>query len=220
MNTTNRSIQNLLTLARSAMSLIAALTMWAAAGASSGPAQHSTQPTFSSADDASNRLFKAVQDNNVQAITNILGGRVELTSPGNEVQDKGERELFERKYREMHRLGRESDGSLTLYIGAENWPFPVPLVQRNGVWRFDPDSGSKEVLFRRIGENELTAIDICYEFVAAAKKYREQRNSVIATDSFSASLVARAAAPDPSPQWNWCFIIPGLLFSSHTGRIR
>jgi len=169
MNTTNPSIRNLSRHARSAMSLIATLTMWAAPGASSGLAQPTTQPTFSSADDASDHLFRVVRDNNVQAIANILGGRTELTSPDNEVQDNGDRELFVRKYREMHRLGRESNGSLTLYIGAENWPFPVPLVQTNGVWRFDPDSGSKEVLFRRIGENELTAIDNCHDFAATAK---------------------------------------------------
>lgn len=48
-----------------------------------------------------------------------------------------------------------------LYIGAENWPFPVPLVSRNGVWRFDPQAGSLEILFRRIGENEMTAIGMC-----------------------------------------------------------
>ena len=56
-----------------------------------------------------------------------------------------DRELFVQKYQEMHRLGREADGSVTLYIGAENWPFPVPLVEKNGVWRFDPDAGQKEV---------------------------------------------------------------------------
>jgi hypothetical protein len=94
MNTTNRSIQNLSRLARAAMSLIATLTMWAAPGASSGLAQYNNQPTFSSADDASDHLFQAVQDNNVQAITNILGGRTELTSPDNEVQDKADRDLF------------------------------------------------------------------------------------------------------------------------------
>ena len=75
-----------------------------------------------------------------------------------QTQDKVERELFVQKYQEMHRLGREADGSVTLYIGAENWPFPIPLVATNGVWRFDPDAGAKEVTFRRIGDNELRAL--------------------------------------------------------------
>ena len=109
----------------------------------------------------------------------------------------------------MHRLGREADGSLTLYIGAENWPFPIPLVQKNGRWRFDPDSGSKEVLFRRIGENELTAIAICHEFVAAEKQYRSRPNTANPADSFPASLVARAATEsaggDPVPFQGYYF---------------
>jgi Protein of unknown function (DUF2950) len=212
MNTTNPWVRNLSRHAWSAMSLIAALTVWAAPGASSGLAQHATQPTFSSAGDASDHLFRVVRDNNVHAIANILGGRTELTSPDNEVQDKGDRELFVRKYREMHRLGRESNGSLTLYIGAENWPFPVPLVQTNGVWRFDPDSGSKEVLFRRIGENELTAIDICHEFAATTKKYRDQPNTVIPANNFSASLVARAAGPAINPAGAGDSLFQGYYF--------
>jgi hypothetical protein len=83
-----------------------------------------------------------------------------------------DREMFVQKYQEMHRLGRDADGSETLYIGAENWPFPIPLVEKNGAWHFDPDTGLKEVLFRRIGENELTAIAICHELVAAERQFR------------------------------------------------
>jgi hypothetical protein len=90
-------------------------------------------------------------------------------------------------------VGRDADGTVTLYIGAENWPFPVPLVEKNGAWRFDPDAGAKEVLFRRIGENELTAITICHEFVAAEREYRSTPNTANSADSFPASLVAKAA---------------------------
>jgi hypothetical protein len=61
----------------------------------------------------------------------------------------------------MHRLVREPDGSTVLYIGAENWPFPIPLVSKNGAWYFDSDSGQREILYRTIGENETTAIEVC-----------------------------------------------------------
>jgi hypothetical protein len=156
-------------------------------------AQQSAQQTFASAAEASHRLLQAVQHNNEQAIKSILGGATELASCGDEAQDKAERELFVEKYEEMHRLGRDADGTVTLYIGAENWPFPVPLVEKNGAWRFDPDAGAKEVLFRRIGENELTAIDICHEFVAAEKQYRSQPDTAHPADGLPASLVAQAA---------------------------
>jgi hypothetical protein len=193
MMNTNRWIQKLSRCARSATISFAMLAMWATTAAYPGLAQPSAQQTFPSAAEASQNLFQAVQDNNVQAIANILGGPTELTSCGDEAQDKLDRELFVKKYQEMHRLGREADRSVTLYIGAENWPFPIPLVEKNGVWHFDPDAGLNEVLFRRIGENELTAVAICHEFVAA-EKHRSQPNTVNPADGFPASLVARAAS--------------------------
>lgn len=101
------------------------------------------------------------------------------------------------KYQQVHRLGREADGSMVLYIGAENWPFPVPLIQKNGAWRFDPDAGQKEILYRRIGENELTAIDIYYQLVAAEKQLRSNPNAKTHVDSRLASLVEAAAGGQP-----------------------
>lgn len=87
----------------------------------------------------------------------------------------------------------DGDGSVTLYIGAENWPFPIPLVEKNGAWRFDSDAGLKEVLYRRVGENELTAIAICHDFAAAAKHDRTEPNTANAEDGPATRLVARAA---------------------------
>ena len=192
MNTMNWSVQNVSGRARSSMSPLAILVMWVMAGAYPCLAQP-TQQTFPSASDASQNLFQAVQHNDVQVIANILGGATDLTSCGDEAQDKAERELFVQKFQEMHRLGREADGSVTLYIGAENWPFPIPLVEKNGVWHFDPDTGKKEILFRRIGENELAAIVICHEFVAAEKEYQAEPNSSNPASSFPTTLLAQAA---------------------------
>jgi Protein of unknown function (DUF2950) len=189
MNTINLPIQNLSRRARFAMGLLTILVSTTYVGL----AQQSAPQAFASAAEASQALFQAVQNNNVQAIKSILGGATDLASCGDEAQDTVERELFVEKYQQMHRVARDADRTVTLYIGAENWPFPVPLVEKNGAWRFDPDAGAKEVLFRRIGENELTAITICHEFVAAEKKYRAAPNTANPADSFSASLVARAA---------------------------
>ena len=97
----------------------------------------------------------------------ILGGGSELISSDDKAEDALEREHFVQKYQEMHRWVREPGGIATLYIGAENWPFPIPLVSRNGVWRFDSKAGSDEILFRRIGENEVTAIGMCDTLVTA-----------------------------------------------------
>jgi hypothetical protein len=194
MNTINLCVQRLSEGARSVLVPFAIFAMWTTAGAYPGLAQQSAQQTFPSAAEASQSLFQAVQHNSGQAIANILAGPTELASCGDEAQDKLDRELFVQKYQQMHRLGREADGSVTLYIGAENWPFPVPLVQKDVAWHFDPDAGLKEVRFRRIGENELTAITICHEFAAAEKQHRPQLNTANPADSFPASLIATATS--------------------------
>src|ERR1700745_407794 len=131
-------------------------------------AQTSATRTFSSAGDACHALFQAAQKSDERELEAILGTKKQVISSGDEIEDKLEREQFSRKYQEMHRLVREADGNTVLYIGAENWPFPVPLVSKNGRWYFDSDSGKQEILARRVGENEAAAIQVCEEFVTAA----------------------------------------------------
>src|SRR5579871_308627 len=129
----------------------------------SSPAQ--THPkSFASPGEASSALFEAAQSGNEQTLEAILGAGQEITSSGDDAEDKPEREQFTKKYQEMHRLVREPDGSTVLYIGAENWPFPIPLISNNGAWYFNVEDGKQEMLFRRIGENEMSAIAVCEEF--------------------------------------------------------
>src|SRR5258708_255388 len=77
----------------------------------------------------------------------------------------------DRKDEERQRSANEPDGTKTLYVGAENWPLPIPLVNKNGAWYFDTDAGRQEIMFRRIGKNELIAIQACRELVDAQKSY-------------------------------------------------
>jgi hypothetical protein len=130
-------------------------------------AQKSGPKTFSSPGEASSALFQAVQNGDEEAVESILGAGKEVTSSSDEIEDKLERERFSQKYQEMHRLVREPDGSTVLYIGAENWPFPIPLVSKNGAWYFDSDTGTQEILFRTVGENETTAIQVCHALAKA-----------------------------------------------------
>jgi hypothetical protein len=133
-------------------------------------AQEVEPKTFSSPAEASNALFQAAQKEDEPALEAILGAGKEVTSSSDDVEDKLERERFSQKYQEMHRLVREPDGSTVLYIGAENWPFPIPLVSKNGGWYFDSKTGIEEIKFRRVGENEATAIQVCNAFVMAKKQ--------------------------------------------------
>ena len=128
--------------------------------------------TFHSPEAATQALFAAAQASDQAAMLDIFGpGSNEITSTGDSIQDQNGLNEFVAKYREMHRLRKDPDGATTLYIGAENWPFPVPLVNDSGVWHFDAEAGKKEILFRRIGENEYDAIDICHTLVDAENGY-------------------------------------------------
>jgi hypothetical protein len=134
--------------------------------------QASSPKSFSSAREAAHALADAVQSGNEQAMMEIFGpdGK-DLVSSGDPQEDKEGRDQFSQKYQQMHRLVKEPDGTVTLYIGAENWPFPIPLIESNGSWHFDTTAGKQEVLFRRIGRNEIATIEVCHELVNAEQEH-------------------------------------------------
>ena len=149
-------------------------------------AQQQGQRTFASAEEASNALFAATQSNDEKAMLAVFGpdGK-QVVSSGDDVQDQEMRANFVKKYLQMHRLVNEPDGTTTLYIGAENWPTPIPLVHKGSIWYFDTEAGTKEILFRRVGRNEITTIRVCQELVAAQKDYFSQNHNEYAQRFFS-----------------------------------
>lgn len=139
------------------MSAMAAIVLMAAA---SQAAVEQKQTTFPSAQAAADALFEAVQAGDEKALSRIVGGNTELLSSDDSLQHDQDRRTFVDKYREMHRIGR--DGVFTvLYVGAANWPFPLPLASKDGAWFFDTKTGREEIVLRRIGRNEWSALDIC-----------------------------------------------------------
>jgi hypothetical protein len=135
-------------------------------------AQASGQKTFVSAEEASRAFFVAAQHDDEKDLLDILGpaGKQVIYS-GDPAEDLNSRGQVVVKYREMHRLVKEPDGTTTLYIGAENWPMPIPLVNKAGTWYFDTEAGKQEILCRRIGKNELQAILACHELLDAQNEY-------------------------------------------------
>jgi hypothetical protein len=149
-------------------------------------AQQKGQKTFSSPEEATKAFVAAAQTNDERAILEILGpdGK-EIVSSGDETEDAENHANFARKYEEMHRFVKEPDGSVVLYIGAENWPTPIPLAMKRNLWFFDTEAGKKEILFRRIGRNELSAIRVCQELVAAQKEYYAIQHNEYAKQVYS-----------------------------------
>jgi Protein of unknown function (DUF2950) len=149
-------------------------------------AQQAGQKTFASPEQASTALVTALQNNDTKALLAILGpAGKQIVSSGDETEDAHNRANFAQRYQEMHRLVKEPDGTVTLYIGAKNWPTPIPLVTKGGRWYFDTQAGKREILFRRVGRNEMSAIRVCQELVAAQKEYYSGQNNQYARQIFS-----------------------------------
>jgi len=147
-------------------------------------------PVFDSPDQAIEALCSAVKKDDGALILQLIGP---LASSGDIVKDRADRELFIRKSSEMHRLVKEPDGTVVLYIGAENWPFPVPLILDHGKWHFDQQAGAQEITFRRVGENEMAAIETCR---AIAHPDHVTENTAI--NDYARDVVRTAASPSES----------------------
>jgi hypothetical protein len=144
------------------------------------------QKVFSSPEQASGALFTAAQRNDEQAMLDILGPDArKLVSSGDATEDADDRANFVRRYQEMHRLVKEPDGTTALYVGARNWPVPIPLVGSGTSWHFDTAAAKKEILYRRVGENELSTIRVCQELTAAEKEYHAAQGGHYADKFFS-----------------------------------
>jgi hypothetical protein len=149
-------------------------------------AQQTGQKTFSSPEDASNALLTATQNNDEKAMLDILGPDAkQIVSSGDEAEDAESRASFVQRYQQMHRLVKEADGTTVLYIGAENWPTPIPLVNNSSSWYFDTEAGKQEILYRRIGRNEISTLAVCQELVAAQKEYHSTQHNEYAQKIFS-----------------------------------
>jgi len=165
-------------------------------------AQQPGQKTFSSAEEASNALVTAAHNNDEKAMLEILGPEgKQIVSSGDDAEDVQNRANFVQRYQEMHRLVKEPDGTTILYIGAHNWPTPIPLAHKGNAWYFDTEAGKKEILYRRVGRNELSAIRVCQELVAAQKEYsaqhKEYAQKIFSDDGQQNGLYWKAANGEP-----------------------
>ncbi|MCC6677423.1 MAG: DUF2950 domain-containing protein [Phycisphaerales bacterium] len=135
-------------------------------GCASGPRPYATP------DAAVDSLVTAMRGGNQSELNKILGpDSRELLSSGDEVADASGRAEFLRLYDTKHRLIPDGDDFMTLEVGADEWPLPVPLVKGGDGWTFDTAAGLDEMLSRRIGRNELYAIQVCAAIVDAQREY-------------------------------------------------
>ena len=129
------------------------------------------QKTFASLDEAVNTLVAALRAADRKALVEILGPQGNpLVWSGDDVADRAAFQRFTAEYDRAHRL-EGGDGKVVLYVGADDFPFPIPLVPDGPRWLWDTDAGDDELLNRRIGENELSTIQVCLAYVDAQREY-------------------------------------------------
>ena len=130
------------------------------------------QEQFGTPEAAVEALVAAARSGDGDAVLKVLGpdGKP-IVSSGDPVADSNIREDFVSSYDAKHAMEMEGDGTQTLVIGSDDWPFPIPLINKAGKWQFDTKAGLNEILRRRVGRNELSAIQVCLAYVQAQNEY-------------------------------------------------
>jgi Protein of unknown function (DUF2950) len=151
--------------------MAAAQSQPAAKPAATGP------KAFDTPQQAAEAVIKAAGDYDVPELMSIFGPDGEdFVSGGDQVQDKNNAVAFakEAQAKNSVSVSKSNPNRATIVVGDEEWPFPVPLVKKNGKWYFNAKEGREEILYRRIGANELDAITVCRGYVEAQKEYSLQ----------------------------------------------
>lgn len=154
---------------------------------------------FPSPHAAAEALCAAARKNDLTDLMVVLGpdGKdLVAWSDGDNEAQQSDRELFVQKYDQMHRLVKEPDGTVALYVGAENWPLPIPLVEYKGAWYFDADLGKQEILYRQLGRNEIAALNVSDALIEAEKDYFNSTRSY--TNKFTSAASSRDGLYWPS----------------------
>src|SRR5262245_24042085 len=177
-----------------------------ALAAQNSASQQTNQKRFGTAEEAVQSVIKAAKANNRAEMLAILGADAEdLLSSGDKVADMRARQLILVALNEKWSLSSQGPNTKTLIIGNEEWPYPIPLVKDKGGWKFDAAAGRQEILYRRIGRNELSTIKSCRVYLTAQKEYAAKSH-----DGKPVGLFAQKFASDTGKQ-------DGLFWKSGPG---
>jgi hypothetical protein len=156
---------------------------------------------FKTPDEAAAALVAAVKSGDQRSMLNVLGRRGrDIISSGDEVADADARKRFVAAYEAKHQVIMDSDTRATLLVGPDDFPFPIPMfvpfVRRGNMWTFDVDAGRVEILRRRIGRNELAAIQACLAYVDAQNEYAEKRRDGAEPGLYAQRIISRSGKQD------------------------
>jgi len=154
------------------------------------------QQSFKTAEEAADALANAVKSGQ-QSILTVLGkDGADIVSSGDDVADAAARQDFVAAYDAKHQVAMEGDSKAVMIIGPDDFPFPIPLVRKDGSWRFDTAAGRLEILARRVGRNELDAIQACLAYVDAQNEYAEKDRTGAGAGVYAQSIASQPGKKD------------------------
>jgi hypothetical protein len=159
----------------------------------------SAQKTFGTPQEAAAAFIQATDPYDVPALEQILGpDGVDLISSGDQVQDKNIAAAFAAEARKKQSVDVDPKNAARaiLIVGNDDLPLPIPLVKRNGKWLFDTKAGRQEMLLRRIGSNELDAIQICRGYVEAQLEYASEKHDGAVVNQYAQRIISTPGKHD------------------------
>jgi hypothetical protein len=154
---------------------------------------------FDTPQQAAAAIIKAAGDYNVPELLAILGPDGEdLVASGDQVEDKNNAVAFakEAAAKNSIQIAKSNPNRATIIVGEEEWPAPIPLVRKNGKWYFNTKEGKQEILFRRIGENELDAITVCRGYVSAQMEYASDIHDNSGVNQYAQKIISTPGQQD------------------------
>jgi len=168
-----------------------------AADTSAAKARTQVQQHFATPEAATAALVAAVRADDPRRVRAVLGpGSDKLISSGDRVADQQGRARFVAAFEKKSRIELEGDAKATLVIGENDWPLPFPIVKGTDGWKFDAKSGAEEILNRRIGRNELAAIQVCLAYGDAQREYASTQGNRDGTHEYAMKLVSTPGKRD------------------------
>lgn len=162
-----------------------------------GASLAATPRSFPTPDAAVDALVAAMRASDTRKVLDVLGSDAKpLVASGDVVADHATGHRFIEQYDQAHTLLTTAEGSRTLVTGPDQWPFPIPVVQGKSGWSFDVKAGKQEVLARRVGRNELDAIQVCLAYVDAQREYRERNPDGNVPATYAKQLVSTTGKRD------------------------
>lgn len=179
--------------------LVASFGTAAVSGQASSTPHQSIQKKFATPQQAVDALIQAAQGYDLAFLTEILGPESkDILSSEDPVQDKNNAAQFAAKasQKNMVAVDPKNPNFATVQVGDDDWPLPIPLVQKGGQWRFDTKAGREEILRRRIGSNELDAIEICRGYVDAQHEYAMEKHDDAKVNQYAQRVISSPGKRD------------------------